>query len=427
MTIEHDPRQTNLNFVDGTNRLYVDIEIPYHEMGDAAKRMIAARSIHFLKQDLAELWTNEKLPKTMEDLTNSAMAIGELQYEKIYQRIKEATGDKIRKAVEEALPDSIQRTTDQFAHFDWWRPSGLIVEIGAKGTFRFSFLNGVSGSFAEIVVPKCIHRVRKIPLQDLEKEGYLGEILKDDHANIIDRAANVVLSRLYGAPCTENLNILIERIQEKEGRDYFNNFYFVEESLVKSLRKFIFWLDAPIARGKGLVANPMMGIHGMFSMGVIYGDLRHPRDFAGATATLAKTFVIPESVRSKFNTWVFKNFPENSRLTGLNWGWQAKVGALVWEERFFPYFMMGPEVGTELISKAEVKPGTALDLVEFAANAAKNIVRGVSEGLNSGYSGAPDEKEDTFSLKEYAEERAKIVQEVEKAGGETEPIRSRGN
>lgn len=140
MTIEHDPRQTNLNIVDGSNRLYVDIEIPYHEMGDAAKRMIVARSIHFLKQDLAELWTNEKLPKTMEDLTNSAMAIGELQYEKIYQRIREATGDKIRKAVEEALPDSIQRTTDQFAHFDWWRPSGLIVELGAKEHLGFHFL-----------------------------------------------------------------------------------------------------------------------------------------------------------------------------------------------------------------------------------------------------------------------------------------------
>ena len=411
MSIERDDKEINLHIRDGLNRLYLEVEIPFHEMGDASKRLAAARAIHFLKQDLAEMWDEGKMPSSLGDLMESSMTLGELQYDKIYDRISEASGAKLRKVIEDAAPELARNAAGKMSGVDWWRPAGILVEVGAKGKFKLSVLKGLSGTFAEVVVPQCVNRIRKIPLQEAEKDGQIAEMLKDRKPSVMDRAYNVILTKFYGRPCTENLEVLMEKLKQKEGAEFYNNYYFVEEAFVKSQRKFLFWADTRVGSKKATTDDKKIGFHGKFGIGVVYGKLTRPEDFLGATLSGSKTFQLPQAARTKVKTFIRTNFPRMNLLTNVNWGLHAKAGALVWKDRFFPYFMMGPEVGTNINSKPEFNPGTVIDLFEFLGSFASNM----SESLSAGYSGDSGVREDAFSLEEYAHERAEEMKALQEA------------
>ncbi len=384
MTVDQDSDTPDIHILDGSHSLYVDIEVPFHEMGDASKRLATARAIIFLKKDLADLWKDGKMPKNLQDLMDSAIGLGNVHYDKIYEKLKAATGDKVRAAIEEALPNSADHIKGKFSKVDWWRPSGLIVETGATGKFRISRLNGLSGTFTEVVVPYCVHRVRKIPLQEVEKDKEMMEILKNGESGIIERSRNAILTKIYGAPCTENLEALINKIQEKEGNDFYNNFYFAEESLVKEAHKFMVWTDAPVGLRKGLPEDRTLGLGGKFSVGLIYGELKRPEDFTGATASISKTFLLPESVRTSVKNWILSTFPQLSTLANLNWGWQAKTGVLYWGDQIYPYFLTGPEVGNNIRARTAFSLGSAIDsddVVKFG----RSLYVEVSDGISALY------------------------------------------
>ncbi|MBK7845065.1 MAG: hypothetical protein IPJ71_15515 [Bdellovibrionales bacterium] len=384
MKVDQDADSPDIHILDGSHRLYVDIEVPFHEMGDASKRLATARAIIFLKKDLADLWKDGKMPKNLQDLMDSAIGLGDVHYDKIYEKLKASTGDKVRAAIEEALPDSAAHLKENFSKVDWWRPSGLIVETGATGKFRISRLNGLSGTFAEVVVPYCVHRVRKIPLQEVEKDREMMEILKDGGSGILERSRNAILTKIYGTPCTENLEVLISKIQEKEGNDFYNNFYFAEESLVRDVRKFMVWIDAPVGFGKGVPETRTLGLGGKFSVGLIYGELKRPEDFTGATASVSKTFLLPESVRLRVSNWILSTFPQLSGLAGLSWGWQAKTGVLYWGDQVFPYFLTGPEVGNNIRAKTAFSLGSSLDS-DDVLKYGRSLYAEVSDGISAIY------------------------------------------
>ncbi|MBK9040694.1 MAG: hypothetical protein IPL83_16325 [Bdellovibrionales bacterium] len=71
--------------------LYVDIEVPFHEMGDASKRLATARAIIF-KKDLADLWKTGKCRKNLQDLMDSAIGLGDVHCDKIYPKTEGCYG-----------------------------------------------------------------------------------------------------------------------------------------------------------------------------------------------------------------------------------------------------------------------------------------------------------------------------------------------
>ncbi|MCB0384901.1 MAG: hypothetical protein KDD43_05865 [Bdellovibrionales bacterium] len=403
MSYEREDKEISLHVRDGVNRLWFEIEIPFHEMGDSSKRLAAARAIHFLKEDLAQMWKEGKLPDTLYDLMDSSITLGELQYEQIYKRIQEASGAKVRKAIEEAVPGLADSQASKLSGVDWWRPAGIVVEAGIKGKFKLSFLKGMSGNFTEVVVPQCAHRIRKIPMQDVEKDKGLLEMLQDRKPGIVDRAYGVILTSIYGKPCTENLEVLLSKIQAHEGNDeFYNNYYIVEEAHVKSVRRLMFWADTRVGL-KAASDDKTPGVHGKFGVGLVYGKLRRPEEFAGGTMSYSKTFQLPMRVRERVKTWVRTHLPAKfSALTTLNWGWNGKAGALMWNDRFFPYFLTGPEIGTHINPKGEVNPGTVMDVIELLGSSV--------DALSSAYDGKVTSREDMFSLEEYAKLKSQTLQ-----------------
>ena len=210
-------------------------------------------------------------------------------------------------------------------------------------------------------------------MQDVEKDKGLLEMLQDRKPGIVDRAYGVILTSIYGKPCTENLEVLLSKIQAHEGSDeFYNNYYIVEEAYVKSVRRLMFWADTRVGL-KAASDDKTPGVHGKFGIGLVYGKLRRPEEFAGGTMSYSKTFQLPLRVRERVKTWVRTNLPGKlSALTTLNWGWNGKIGALMWSDRFFPYFLTGPEIGTHINPKGEVNPGTVMDVLELLAHRLTN-------------------------------------------------------
>ena len=408
ITVERDDKEIHLNIRDGLNRLYLEVEVPFHEMGDVSKRLAAARAIYFLKQNLAKMWEEGKMPKTLADLMESSMTLGELQYDKIYQKISKASGASLRQVIGSNSALDLEKMTDE----NWWRPAGFLVEVGAKGRFKFSFLKGLSGTFAEVVIPQCVTRIRKIPLQEIEKNSTAVKMLRENASGIRDQAYNVILTKLYGRPCTENLEVLVGKLQKKEGNEFNKNYYFVEETFVKAQHKFIFWADTQIGSKKAIAGDKRTGFHGKFGLGIVYGKLTGPQDFRGMTLSNSKTFQLKASARRQVRLWIKKAFPRLTPLAHLSWGLHTKVGALVWKDRLFPYFIMGPEIGANISSQVEFNPGTVFDLFDFL-NAFSDSMSESYSAENSGV------QEDVFSLEEYAQERAKELKAINQPSEET--------
>ncbi|MBK9040625.1 MAG: hypothetical protein IPL83_15935 [Bdellovibrionales bacterium] len=128
----------------------------------------------------------------------------------------------------------------------------------------------------------------------------------------------------------------------ERGNDFYNNFYFAEESLVKEARKFMVWTDAPVGLRKGLPEDRTLGIGGKFSVGFIYGELKRPEDFTGATASISKTFLLPElnsNECQKLDSFYISPTvcSRESRL-----GMAGKTGVLYWGRSSLPLFPHRP-------------------------------------------------------------------------------------
>lgn len=403
MSYQRDDKEVNLHIRDGVNRLWFEVEIPFHEMGESSKRVAAARALYFLKQDLQQMWKEGKLPTALHQLLDSTVSMGELQYDQIYDRIQSASGAKVRKALEEALPGISKTEPSQLGDVDWWRPSGLLVEVGIRGSVKLSFLKGLSGNFTQVVVPQCVHRIRKIPRQDAEKDKDLQLMLQDYKPNVLDRSYNIILTKMYGRPCTEDIGVLINRIKAHEpATDMEANFYVVEEAYVRSVRRLMFWANTQV--GSRSDASPdakRPSVQTKLRAGFVYGQLRRPEEFAGGTMSYSKTFQLPAATRERIRNWVSSKFPGKFlNLMNYSWGWNGKVGALIWNERFFPYFLTGPEFGTEISSKGAVHPGTVMDVLELLKNSA-NSVTSAYDGQSAG-----NTRQDQVSLEEYAQQQA---------------------
>ncbi|MBK9040693.1 MAG: hypothetical protein IPL83_16320 [Bdellovibrionales bacterium] len=141
------------------------------------------------------------------------------------------------------------------------------------------------------------------------------------------------------------------------------------------------WMDAPVGLRKGLPEDRTLGLGGKFSVGFIYGELKRPEDFTGATASISKTFLLPESVRTSVKNWILSTFPQLSTLANLNWGWQAKTGVLYWGDQVYPYFLTGPEVGNNIRARTAFSLGSAWTVTMSSNSVGLSMAKSAMEFL----------------------------------------------